>query len=378
MGPLKGTRIIEIAGIGPGPFAGMVLADMGAEVIRVERPGGNMFSGNPDYDYLNRGKRCIAVNLKSAAGIDVVMQLVDSADAAFEGFRPGVAEKLGVGPDAVRARNSRIVYGRMTGWGQEGPWSQRAGHDINYISLTGALHAIGPEGGKPSVPLSLVGDFGGGGLVLAFGMVCALLEAKNSGEGQVVDAAMIDGAALLMTSFFGAQQIGYWTEQRGSNMLDSGAPFYDTYECEDGEFVSVGAIEPQFYSELLAGLGLAQEDLPEQMDMAQWPAMKARFATIFRSASRDQWAETFAGSDACVAPVLKMSEVGEHPQIQARETLVDLNGRLQPAPAPRFSRTPASIAHRAAEVGENTDTILSELGLDKTAIAQLRASNAVC
>lgn len=377
MGPLKGIRLIEIAGIGPGPFAGMMLADMGAEVIRVERPGGNMFSGNPEYDYLNRGKRCIAVNLKSPAGVEVVLKLADSAAGMFEGFRPGVVEKLGIGPDVVCERNPALVYGRMTGWGQEGPWSQTAGHDINYISIAGALHPMGQKGSKPMVPLSLVGDFGGGGLMLAYGMVCALLEAKGSGKGQVVDAAMVDGAALLMTSFFGAQQVGFWQEQRGSNMLDSGAPFYDTYECADGECVSVGAIEPQFYQALIEGLGLAGEELPEQMDMAQWPAMKERFAGIFKGKTRDEWAATFDGKDACVAPILKMSEVPDHPQIQARQTLVDLDGRLQPGPAPRFSRTQAGIAHAAAGIGQHTDEILDEIGVSGAALAELRDQGAV-
>lgn len=377
MGPLRGIRIIEIAGIGPGPFAGMMLADMGADVIRVERPGGNQFSGDPNYDYLNRGKRCIAVNLKSAEGANLVLRLAEGASGMFEGFRPGVAEKLGIGPIPARERNPGLVYGRMTGWGQDGPMSQVAGHDINYISLAGALHPIGPAGGKPAVPLSLVGDFGGGGLLLAYGMVCALLEAKISGEGQVVDAAMVDGAALLMTSFFGAQQVGYWKEERGSNMLDSGAPFYDTYECGDGAFISVGAIEPQFYSALLRGLGLQAHELPQQMDMAKWPEMKEIFTRTIKSKSRDEWMRVFEGADACVAPILKMSEVPGHPHIQARRTLVDFQGNWQPAPAPRFSRTQAEISQRAADIGEHSDEILQELGLDSQAIDKLRASSVI-
>jgi alpha-methylacyl-CoA racemase len=377
MGPLKGIRIIEIAGLGPGPFAGMLLADMGAEVIRVERIGGGLFDASPDYDYMNRGKRCIAVNLKNPEGVETVLKLAENADAMFEGFRPGVVEKLGIGPDVVRARNPRLVFGRMTGWGQEGPLAQTAGHDINYISIAGALHPMGQYGSRPMVPLSLVGDFGGGGLMLAYGMVCALLESKISGEGQVVDAAMVDGAAILMASLFGAQQVGYWKEERGTNMLDSGAPFYDTYECADGECVSVGAIEPQFYSQLLIGLSLNKANLPDQMDMEQWPKIKKIFTDIFIKESRDHWVNVFDGKDACVAPVLKMSEVQNHPHIKARETMVDINGHIQPAPAPRFSRTQAVIKHRAAIVGEHTDEILAELGLDTNSIDQLRKKGAV-
>ncbi len=370
MGPLNGVRIIEIAGLGPAPFCGMLLADMGAEVIRVERPGGGMFAGNPDYDYLNRGKRCIAVNLKSPEGIDVVLKLAETADGMVEGFRPGVVDKLGVGPDAVRARNPRLVYGHMTGWGQDGPWSKMAGHDINYIAITGALAAIGKKDSAPVPPLALVGDFGGGGLMLAFGMVCALMEAKTSGQGQVVDAAMIDGVSLLMSSFFGAQQAGFWNEERGSNMLDSGTPFYDTYPYADGEYISVGAIEPQFYSQLLEGLGLSDRELPDQNDMSQWPQLKEIFSEVIRLKSRDQWTEIFDGKDACVTPVLKMSEVAAHPQIKARGTMVDIDGIMHPGPAPRFSRTMAQIQHAAVEAGEHTDEILSELGLDSSALRE--------
>lgn len=378
MGPLKGIKIIEIAGIGPGPFAGMLLADMGAEVIRVERPGGGMFSAIPEYDYFNRGKRCIVVNLKDPRGVELLLQLAESADALFEGFRPGVVEKLGIGPEVVRARNKKLVYGRMTGWGQDGPWAQAAGHDVNYIAIAGALHPLGQKGSRPMIPLSLVGDFGGGGLMLAYGLVCALLEAKTSGEGQVVDAAMVDGAALLMTSFFAAQQVGFWKEERGSNLLDSGAPFYDSYECGDGEHVSVGAIEPQFYAQLLAGLNLADAGLPDQNDAENWPQLRAAFTAAFKQKSRDEWAQVFAGRDACVTPVLKLSEVAQHPHIKARNTLVEVAGNMQPAPAPRFSRSQAEIRHHAAALGEHTDEILAELGLDTAAIDILRKQGAVC
>ncbi len=375
MGPLQGIRIIEIAGIGPGPFCGMLLADMGAEVIRIDRPGGGMFGGNADYDYLNRGKRCIAVNLKSPEGVEVVLKLVETADGLIEGFRPGVVDKLGIGPDIVCARNPKLVYGHMTGWGQDGPWSKMAGHDINYISITGALAAIGKKDSGPVPPLALVGDFGGGGLMLAFGMVCALMEAKISGQGQAVDAAMIDGVSVLMASFFGAQQVGFWNEKRGTNMLDSGAPYYDTYECADGEYISVGAIEPQFYIELLEGLGLSGRELPDQNDMEQWPLLKETFIEVIKLKTRDQWAEVFDAKDACVTPVLKMSEVAEHPQIKARGTMVDVDGILHPGPAPRFSRTKAKIKHGAVDSGEHTDEILNALGLDASA---LREMGAVC
>ncbi|MBW2400859.1 MAG: CoA transferase, partial [Deltaproteobacteria bacterium] len=275
MGPLQGTRIIEISGLGPGPFAAMVLADMGADVIRIERPGGGTFPTGPS-DLVNRGKRCICVNLKKPAGVDIVLRLVEGADALVEGFRPGVTERLGIGPDTCLERNPRLVYGRMTGWGQEGPLAQEAGHDINYVSLTGALHAMGRRGEKPAIPLNLVGDFGGGGLLMAFGVVCALLEAKGSGRGQVVDAAMVDGASLLLTSIYGAQQAGWWSEERGTNMLDSGAHFYEVYETADGKWVSIGSIEPQFYASLVERLGLEGVDLPEQLDQSQWPALKER------------------------------------------------------------------------------------------------------
>jgi len=374
MGPLKGTRIIEIAGIGPGPFAGMLLADMGAEVIRVERPGGGSFPIPPDADYLNRGKRCIAVNLKSEEGVEVVLKLAESADALIEGFRPGVMEKLGLGPDVVQARNEKLVYGRMTGWGQEGPWSQKVGHDINYIAIAGALHAIGEKGMKPQVPLSLVGDFGGGGLMLAYGLMCALFETKSSGKGQVIDAAMLDGAASLMACTYSTHQLGFWNKERGTNVLDSGAPFYDSYECADGEYMAVGAVEAHFYAELLEGMGLDAADLPDQMAMDKWPEMKVTFTEVFKSKTRDEWTSIFENRNACVTPILQMAEVSEHPHIKARETLVSIDGNVQPAPAPRFSRTVPEIAHPAAEIGEHTDEILAELGLNSE---DLRSKNIV-
>ena len=376
MGPLHGTRVIEISGIGPGPFAAMVLADMGADVIRVERPGGGSFATGPT-DLLNRGKRCICVDLKKPEGVDVVLRLVEAADALVEGFRPGVTEKLGIGPEPCLERNPRLVYGRMTGWGQAGPLAQEAGHDINYVSLTGALHAIGRQGEKPAVPLNLIGDFGGGGLLMAFGIVCALFEAKGSGHGQVVDAAMVDGASLLLTSLYGAQQAGWWSEERGTNVLDSGAHFYEVYETADGKWISVGCLEPQFYASLVERLGLAGEELPQQMDKSGWPALKQRLSEIFSTKTRDEWCRVFENSDACFAPVLSMSEAHEHPHNAARGTYVFANGARQPRPAPRFSRTPAELGSGPAKLGEHNDEILSELGISDEQIASLREVGAV-
>jgi alpha-methylacyl-CoA racemase len=378
MGPLAGLRIIEISGIGPGPFAGMILADMGAELIRVERPGGGFLGGNgAPQDLLNRNKRCVCVNLKQAEGVATVLDLVRTADGFFEGFRPGVAERLGLGPEDVAGANPRTVYGRMTGWGQDGPMARTAGHDINYISLTGALHAMGRAGERPAIPLNLVGDFGGGGLVLAFGLVCALLEAKTSGRGQVVDAAMVDGASMLMASLYGAHQTGWWSDERGTNLLDGGAPFYEVYETSDGGYMSVGAIEPQFYAVLLEGMGLADADLPGQMEKAAWPEMKDRFAAVFASKTRAEWTAIFEGRDACVAPVLSMAEAHTHPHNVARGTFVEAFGARHPRPAPRFSRTPAEIATGPSGVGQHTDEILAELGYDAGRIARLRESGAV-
>jgi alpha-methylacyl-CoA racemase len=375
-GPLQGTRIIELAGIGPGPFAAMTLADMGADVIRVQRPGAGMFATGPT-DLLNRGKRNVCVDLKKEGSLEIVFSLIDGADGLIEGYRPGVTEKLGLGPDDCLVRNERLVYGRMTGWGQDGPLAQEAGHDINYISLTGALHAMGRKGEKPAIPLNLVGDFGGGGLLMAFGMVCGLLEAKNSGKGQVVDAAMIDGASLLFASIYGAAQQGWWTDERGSNLLDSGAPFYEVYETSDGKYVSIGSLEPQFYASLIERLGLGGENLPAQMDREHWPAFGERLEAIFRAKTRDEWCEIFEGSDACFAPVLSIGEAHEHPHNAARGTFVEANGARQPSPAPRFSRTQPQLGTGPAKLGEHTDEVLAEVGYDAKAIAALRESGAV-
>jgi alpha-methylacyl-CoA racemase len=379
MGPLQGLTIIEIAGLGPGPFAAMLLADMGANVIRVERPGGGLFGDmqNLKLDILNRNKRCISINLKHEDGVATLLTLLESADGLLEGNRPGVMERLGLGPDVCLERNPRLVYGRMTGWGQDGPMASAAGHDINYIALAGALHPIGRAGEKPAIPLNLVGDFGGGGLLLAFGMVCALLETKTSGKGQVVDAAMIDGAAALMASTFGASQVGFWTDERGTNMLDSGAHFYEVYETADGKYISLGSIEPQFYAALLEKLGDEAQHFEQQFDMENWPAMKERLAQIIKRKTRDEWDAVFEGADACYAPVLSMSEVRHHPHHQARGTFVDDGDVWQPAPAPRFSRTPAELHTDPAPIGAHTEVVLREFGFSDETIAQHLESGAV-
>jgi alpha-methylacyl-CoA racemase len=380
-GPLSGLKVVEVAGIGPGPFAALMLADMGADVIRVDRAG-SVRGGDPaapPADILNRGRRSVGVDLKSPDGVEVLLQLVEHADAIFEPFRPGVAERLGFGPDVCLARNPKIVYGRMTGWGQEGPYANTAGHDINYISLAGALDHFGRQGEKPVPPLNLVGDFGGGGMFLAYGLVCAILEAKTSGKGQVVDAAMVDGSAILMTFIHGLRAMGIWADERGTNLLDTGAHFYDVYETKDGKFVSIGSIEPQFYAELLRLTGLDQDpDLPWQNDKTAWPAMKDRITEIFKAKTRDEWCEVMEGTDVCFAPVLSMGEAPEHPHNVERGTFVELDGIVQPAPAPRFSRTPGAVARPPSHAGQHTDEVLAEwLGTASADITKLRDTGAV-
>jgi alpha-methylacyl-CoA racemase len=379
MGPLQGLTIIEISGIGPGPFAAMLLADMGADVIRVERPGGSMFTAaqNPKLDFLNRNKRCISVNLKERDGVDTVLTLLQKADALLEGNRPGVMERLGLSPDICLARNPALVYGRMTGWGQEGPMAKEAGHDINYIALSGALHGIGRAGEKPAVPLNLVGDFGGGGLMLAYGMVCALLETKGSGKGQVVDAAMIDGAATLMASTFAANQAGFWSDERGTNLLDSGSHFYEVYETADGKYISLGSIEPQFYAALLNKLGEDAKHFENQFDMSNWPQMKAKMTAIIKRKTRDDWDQIFADADVCYAPVLSMSEVRHHHHHQARGTFIDDGDVWQPAPAPRFSRTSGELRSAAAAIGEHTEEVLREFGFSDEDIQKQLENGAI-
>jgi alpha-methylacyl-CoA racemase len=374
MGPLAGVRVVELAGIGPGPFCAMLLADLGAEVLRVERPAASR-PGWPTV--LARGRRSVAVDLKHPDGVGVVLDLVAAADALVEGFRPGVAERLGIGPDACLARNPRLVYGRVTGWGQEGPWRLAAGHDIDYVALAGALHPIGQAGGPPVPPLNLVGDFGGGGMLLALGVVAALLEAGRSGAGQVVDAAMVDGAALLTTQFHELLAAGLWSEERGANLLDGGAPFYGVYETADGRHLAVGALEPQFYAELLRRLGLDDADLPAQLDRDGWPLLRERLAALFRTRTRDAWCELLAGTDACVAPVLALGEAPAHPHNRARGTFVDVGGVTQPAPAPRFSRTPCDPPTPPAGPGQHTDRALADWGVPPDRIARLRATAAI-
>ena len=378
MGPLNGIRILEIAGIGPGPFAAMMLSDMGAEVLRVDRAQSVREGDNDGVggDLLNRGRRSIGLDLKHPEGRDALLRLVEGADALVEGFRPGVMERLGVGPEICQERNPRLVYGRMTGWGQEGPMAHAAGHDINYIALAGALHCIGREGQKPTPPLNLVGDFGGGGMLMAFGVVCALLERERSGQGQVVDAAMVDGTAALMTMIFNMQGLGVWQEERGSNILDTGAHFYDTFETADGKYVSIGSIEPQFYAELLEKTGLAGQDIPRQMDREQWPALKAKLEEVFRTRSRDAWCEIMEGSDVCFAPVLSLAEAPDHPHMRARNTFVEVAGVRQPAPAPRFDRTPPEISRPPAHPGQHTDEALADWGFGAEEIQKLREAGA--
>ncbi|MBL6080902.1 CoA transferase [Belnapia sp. T18] len=371
MGPLKGLRVLEFAGIGPGPFCAMVLADLGAEVIRLERKGA---PPPPPEDFVLRGRRTIALDLKSPAAIEATLRLVDSADALIEGFRPGVMERLGLGPEPCLARNPRLAYGRMTGWGQEGPLAQSAGHDIDYIALTGALHAIGRAGERPVPPLNLVGDYGGGGMLLALGLLAAMLEAKGSGRGQVVDAAMVDGAALLMAPIYAAKARGRWSQERGSNMLDGAAPWYDTYECADGRSIAVGPIEPQFFALMCEKLGLDPGRFPDRMSPAAWPALKGELIAIFRGRTRDDWAALFEGTDACIAPVLDMDEAPRHPHNQARGTFLARDGVVQPAPAPRFSRTPAEPGPPARAA---PDEILADCGFTADDIAALRSAQAI-
>ena len=379
MGPLQGTKILEIAGIGPGPFAAMMLSDMGAEVVRIDRAQ-SVSGENPEQppgDLLNRGRRSVGVDLKNPDGIETVLKLVEQADALVEGFRPGVMERLGLGPDVCLARNPKLVYGRMTGWGQEGPIAHAAGHDINYIALAGTLHGIGRKGEKPIAPLNLVGDFGGGGMLMAFGIVCALVERASSGKGQVVDAAMVDGSALLATMMHGFRAIGMWKEERGTNLLDTGAHFYDTFETKDGEHVAIGSIEPQFYAQLLKLTGLDTEELPRQMDRAQWTAAKEKVTAVFKTKTREEWNEIMEGTDVCYAPVLSMSEAYEHPHNVARNTFVEVAGVPQPAPAPRFSRTEPEISRPPSHPGQHTDEVLSAWGFSADDLARLRTAKAI-
>jgi alpha-methylacyl-CoA racemase len=383
-GPLVGYRVVELAGIGPGPFAAMMLADMGADVARVDRVDAVVAPGSarPPVDPLARGRRSVGVDLKHPDGVETVLRLVERADGLIEGFRPGVTERLGVGPDACLRRNPRIVYGRMTGWGQDGPYAAAAGHDINYIALSGTLSMIGRAGDAPVPPVNLIGDFGGGGMLMAFGVVCGLLEARASGRGQVIDAAMVDGAALLATMIHGLRGHGAWRAERGSNLLDTGSWFYEVYETSDGRFVSFGSLEPQFYAELLRRTGLADDvdsegPLAAQLDRSTWPAMKRRLANLVKTRTRDEWCRLLDGTDTCFAPVLGMDEAPLHPHNAHRKTFVDVDGIVQPAPAPRFSRTPGSVGLPPPHPGQHTAEVLADWGFPDSDVAELRAAGAV-
>jgi alpha-methylacyl-CoA racemase len=379
MGPLDGIRVVELAGIGPGPMCAMLLADLGADVVRVDRLEAVDLGLEQarQYNLLNRGRRSVSIDIKKPEGRDAVLRLVDGADALIEGFRPGVMEKLGLGPDTCLARNPRLVYGRMTGWGQEGPLAHAAGHDINYIALSGALHAIGNRGGPPVPPLNLVGDFGGGAMYLAFGVCAGIVHAQRTGQGQVVDAAMTDGASSLMTAIYGLFGAGSFTNDRGTNVLDSGAHYYGVYETSDGRYVSVGSLEGKFYAELLEKLGLADDELPDRQEPAKWEGYQRRLADLFATKTRDEWCALMEGSDVCFAPVLDLDEAPRHPHNAARGTFVDYDGVVQPAPAPRFSATPGAIQRPPADRGEHTDEALADWGFGPADLDALRVAGAI-
>ncbi|MDQ3601539.1 MAG: CoA transferase [Actinomycetota bacterium] len=358
-GPLAGVRVVELGGIGPGPFAGMLLSDLGAEVLRIDRPGP---ASALRLAALERGRRSVVLDLRRPEGVETVLQLLERADVLLEGFRPGVTERLGIGPDACWERNPKLVYGRMTGWGQDGPWARTAGHDIGYLAVSGTLHAVGRAGGPPQVPINVVGDFGGGALYLVVGVLAALHEASRSGRGQVVDAAIVDGAASLMAAMYGMLAAGAWRDERGVNLLDTGAPFYDVYQTSDGAHMAVGALEPKFYAEFVAKLGLDPSEA-ERDDPASWPALRERIAAVFASRTRDEWSAVFDGTDACVAPVLGMAEAPDHPQLAARGTFIEVDGARVPGPAPRFSRTPAVVQGPPVAPGAHTRTALADWGV---------------
>lgn len=370
-GPLHGLKVLELAGIGPGPHAAMILGDLGADVVRVERPHGGLDVTDGKPDHMLRNRRSVSADLKTKEGRDRVLALAAAADVLIEGFRPGTAERLGLGPDDCAEVNPGLIYARMTGWGQDGPLSTRAGHDINYISLTGALHAIGDHGGKPMPPLNLVGDFGGGSMFLLVGILSALFERQRSGSGQVVDAAMVDGASVLMQMMWAMRGADAWTDERGVNLLDGGAPFYDTYRCADGKWIAVGAIEPQFYAQLLHGLGLDPADLPDQNDRELWPVLRQRLTEVIATRERDHWATVFAETDACVTPVLSLDEAPTGQHLAHRGTLIEMDGVRQAAPAPRFSRTPATSPRSPRQVGVDTDAVLEDWVGASTAIPAL-------
>ncbi len=372
-GPLSTLKVLEFAGIGPGPFCGMLLSDLGADVVRIDRKGAGR---GGKADVTARGRRSIAMDLKSPAAVEACLKLMEMSDAVFEGFRPGVMERLGLGPDVALGRNRRLVYGRMTGWGQTGPYAKAAGHDMNYIAISGALSAIGTAD-KPIPPLNLVGDFGGGALYLAFGLLAGVLHARASGEGQVIDCAMSDGAASLMAMFYGFKAAGAWTSRRRDNLLDGGAHFYDTYQCADGGWISIASIEPQFYALLLEKTGINDPDFAAQMDRGRWPDLKARLGQVIAAKPRDYWVELMAGTDVCFAPVLDLDEAPRHPHNQARETFLDIDGVIQPAPAPRFSRTPGAVAGPPPAIGAHSREALADWGLSASDIEALAAADVI-
>ena len=371
MGPLAGVKLIEIASIGPGPFCGMMLSDMGAEIIRIDRLGGIPGRENRVDDVLARGRRSVAVNLKEKAGQELVLSLCEQADGLYEGMRPGVAERIGIGPEACMQRNARLVYGRMTGWGQDGPLAHAAGHDLNYIALSGALHGIGEKDGPPIIPLNIVGDFGGGGLMLAFGMLCALYEAQKTGEGQVVDAAMVDGSAALIANMFTLKNIGDYSGQRGGHFIDGGSHFYNVYETKDKKYISIGSLEKQFYAQLKELLHLEEADFAEQMNRTRWPQQKQKLQELFRTKTQAQWCELLEGTDICFAPVLSIWDAPQHPHNKARNVFIEVDGVPQPAPAPRFSRSVPEQPAAPQKVGQNTESALIDWGIEKDKINQL-------
>jgi len=375
MGPLAGIRVIEMAGIGPGPFCAMMLSDLGAEVIRLDRL--SLKGTGERANVLSRGRRSLAVDLKTPQGVEIALEMIDRADALIEGFRPGVMERLGIGPEVCCERNPGLVYGRMTGWGQTGPLAKAAGHDINYISIGGALGAMGHADRPPAPPLNLIGDFGGGAMYLLCGLLAALIERGNSGRGQVVDAAMTDGTASLLSPFYGLMAMGLWTTERHSNRLDGGAPFYGSYECADGKYISIGSLEPQFYALLLEKAGIDDPQFKRQYDQQNWPEMREKVAAVFRAKTRDQWCGLMEGTDVCFAPVLDLAEAPAHPHNRARDTFVEFDGVLQPAPAPRFSRTKGGIQSSAAKVGEHSEQVLADWGFASERIRQLKQSGAI-
>jgi alpha-methylacyl-CoA racemase len=377
VGPLDGVRVIEIASLAPAPFGCMILADLGADVLRVDRVRPRADGGGPPPEPLSRGRRSVGIDLKNSEGVGLLLQLADHADVLVEGFRPGVAERLGFGPQVCAQRNPGLVFARMTGWGQDGPLAATAGHDIDYIAISGALYPLGRAGGRPAPPINLLADFGGGGMLLALGVVAALLERERSGLGQVVDAAMVDGSALLTSFLYGLRAMGAWQDARGTNLLDGGAPFYDTYQAADGGYLAVGALEPQFYAALLAGLGLAEAGLPAQHDRAGWPLLRERFTAAFLTRTRDEWAGVFAGTDACVSPVLGPDEAPAHPHAVARHSFVEVGGLVQPAPAPRFGRSATAPPGPPPRPGADTDEVLTDLGLPAAQIAGLRERGVV-